>query len=103
MVKRIIKRFVNWFKGFFEHKGEQSSKRATVFAFVLLFVYLNIEYAKTVKDAEWRYWQMVLVDLSILLILGVATIEAVITFFRILRNKPDKQENADDTKKEAAE
>lgn len=86
-------KFWNWIAGFFSAESETSSKRAIAFILTGLFVYLNIKFEQKVTDKVWLFYQQVLNIVTILLIIGVATIQDVMKFFK--RFKP----GSDDTTK----
>jgi hypothetical protein len=83
----------NWIAGFFSAESETSSKRAIAFVLTGLHLYLNIKFEQKVTDKVWLFYQQVLNIVTILLIIGVATIQDVMKFFK--RFKPGN----DDTTK----
>lgn len=92
-----FKNFTKWIASFFSSKGDGSSKRATVFAVCMLYLYINILFAYKVTKEDWRFYQLVLNALVILLILGVATIQSVIEFIRIIKGSNKKEDNKNES------
>lgn len=86
-------KFWRWIAGFWEHKGERSSKRATLFAFVVLDIVLNIIFTINVSDPVWKFHQLTLNKITVLLILGVITTETIIQFVQLIKGKNDKDNN----------
>lgn len=86
------KRLFDWIRKTFEHKGEPSSKRATLFVLVIMYLGLNVFYCIHVTEVEWKFYQLVLNAVIILLILGVATFENIIQFIQSIKGGLLKKE-----------
>ena len=95
MWKRYLSPLINWIAGFFSAQSETSSKRLIAFVICILYYKLNIDFSKNVSE-DWGFWQLILNAVVILLIIGVATIQDVMKFFK--RFKPSDNESGSETK-----